>query len=67
MTFKKGEKVMILDLHETTDGEGVYMNPVTPSASKVLTEQMVLIIDNSRLVDYDSYVEKQRKQWYERN
>lgn len=67
MTFTKGEKVIILALHETTDGEGVYMNPVTPTASKILAEQMILIIDDSRLVKYDIYVEQQRALWYERN
>ena len=66
MTFKKGETVIILNLHETTDGEGVYMNRVSSTSSK-LAEQMILIIDDSRLVKYDSYVEQQRKLWYERN
>ena len=67
MTFTNGEKVIILNLHETTDGEGIYMKPASPTTSKILTEQMILIIDDSRLVKYDSYVEQQRKLWYERN
>ncbi len=67
MSFIKGQTVIILNLHETSDGEGVYMNPVSPKTSKVLAEQMVLIIDNSRLVNYDVYAELQRKLWYERN